>query len=434
MKISVFGMGYVGVVTAACLARDGHEVIGVDVVDRKVELINGGKSPILEGEIDDLISDGVATGRLRATTDAAKAVSQSQLGLVCVGTPSARDGSHELGHLKQVISEIGQSLKMRTGYFDVIVRSTVPPGTCQSLVIPLLEEIVGRPAGDGFDVIFHPEFLREGSSVRDYDNPPKVVIGERIAGCGSRLAELYDGFTAPMIHTSLKVAEISKLIDNSFHALKITFANEVGMLCKELEIDSRAVMGLVQADTKLNISPAYLRPGFAFGGSCLPKDLRSALHIARQKSLSLPMAEGVLESNQRQIEALVSRILSAGRTSVGVVGLSFKPGTDDMRESPLVELVERLLGKGLDVKVYDPLVHEARLVGRNKDYIEQHLPHVSQLLTHDCNELDTQNLIIIGHPLPAEIVNEWLCHGHKIIDLVGVQGIRDNANYSGLYW
>lgn len=434
MKISVFGMGYVGAVTAACLARDGHDVIGVDVMGHKVDLVNGGRSPIVEEAIDELMAKGVASGRLRATTSAAEAVSQSHMGLVCVGTPSAEDGSHDLGHLGQVVRDIGRVLKDRSEFFDVVVRSTIPPGTCRTLVIPLLAECVERPVGDGYDVVFHPEFLREGSSVRDYDDPPKIVIGERTAGSGSRLASLYEGFPAPRFRTNLEVAEVIKLTDNAFHAMKITFANEVGMLCAELGIDSREVMSLIQADTKLNISPAYLRPGFAFGGSCLPKDLRSALYLAQQRSLSLPMLEGILRSNQGQVESLVRRVLSQGRLSIGVVGLSFKPGTDDLRESPLVELVERLLGKGLDVKAFDPLVQEARLVGKNKEFIERHLPHVCEILTDEREGLETQDLIIVGHPVPSEAINTWLQRGHKVVDLVGVPDISENSNYSGLYW
>jgi GDP-mannose 6-dehydrogenase len=436
MRIGVFGLGYVGTVTAACLADDGHDVVGVDIAEDKVELINAGQSPIVERGLDEIIARAVAAGRLQATTDTDRAVADSELAIVCVGTPSSENSSLDTQYVERVASQIGAALsKNRKRDFLFVLRSTVLPGTTRNLVIPALERASGRACGDGYDVAFYPEFLREGSSVEDFYHPPKIVVGERTLGASTRLANLYQDIQAPVFVTALEVAEMIKYTDNAFHAVKITFANEIGRMCQSLGIDSRDVMKIFCADTQLNISPVYFRPGFAFGGSCLPKDVRALIYQARHSDLKLPLLEGVLPSNTEQVERVFQRIELRRPSRVGLVGLAFKPGTDDLRESPLVTLAERLLGRGYGLRIYDPEVETARLVGGNRAYVELHLPHLSRLMVSSLEEIGESDVIVVGHPIKEDsLIDRWLEEGRKVLDLVGKPARAPHPCYDGLYW
>ena len=436
IRISVFGLGYVGTVTAACLAASGHKVIGVDVSNDKVECINGGRSPIIERDIEPIIKEAVSAGRLNATTDPDYAIAGSELAIVCVGTPSSESSGVDTQYIERVSAQIGAAIsKFRKENFLFTLRSTVIPGTTQNLVVPILERASERAIGQGYDIAFHPEFLREGSSVEDFYHPPKIVIGERGQGASRLLQNLYEDINAPKFITPLEVAEIIKYADNAFHAVKITFANEIGQLCKRLGVDSRQVMEIFCQDRQLNISPAYFRPGFAFGGSCLPKDVRALTHQARHSDLHFPLLEGILPSNQEQVEKVFRRVERYAPKLIGVVGLSFKPGTDDLRESPLVTLAERLLGRGYQLRIYDPNVTTARLVGGNLAYVEKHLPHLSKLLVSSLDDFSECDVIVIGHPLKEVArLGTWLEAGKQVLDLVGKKTAFDHPNYNGLYW
>jgi GDP-mannose 6-dehydrogenase len=434
MDISVFGLGYVGTVSAACLARDGHRIVGVDISEAKVDRINQGEAPIIEADIAELVGDGVRCGRLSATTDAECAVEQSDMAVICVGTPSIDNGGLDTQYVERVTAQIGELIRGRARPFLFVLRSTVLPGTVGSLVIPTIEEHSGRRVGDGYEVLFHPEFLREGTAVKDFYDPPKIVVGERFPGAGQPVIDLYEGIDSPRFVTSIEVAEMVKYTDNAFHAVKITFANEIGRFCEAHDVDSREVMDIFCADTKLNISSKYLRPGFAFGGSCLPKDVRALLYAASSQGLSLPMLEGVLPSNVAQIEQAMRSVLKNGTRKVGLVGLSFKPGTDDLRESPLVELAERLIGKGIDLKIWDDNVRDAWLVGSNKAYVEKRLPHLVELLVSSGESLDDCDMIVVGHPLDRERLYGWLEQGIDVLDLVGSADSVAHPRYQGIAW
>lgn len=438
MNISVFGLGYVGAVSGACLAELGHQIIGVDVDDFKVTMINDGNSPIVEDLIAELTNEVVSAGRFRATTDAREAVRASELSIVCVGTPSDASGALDLTYVRRVSEEIGAALADKDAHHTIAIRSTVLPGTVDDIVKPALEATSGKRCGEGFDVCFHPEFLREGTSVEDFRDPPKIVIGADTPEAGNVLAALYDDFEAPIFRTTIRAAETVKYADNAFHALKVTFSNEIGTICKALDIDSHEVMRIFCEDKKLNISPAYLTPGFAYGGSCLPKDLRALTHAARALNLELPILFNVQRSNDLHIERMVDVIQSMGQKPIGMLGLSFKQGTDDLRESPLVELVERLMGKGFPVAIYDENVLVSRLRGGNKAYIEQRLPHISQLMVEDIDTLiDQSELLIVGTALPrfAQAL-ERRANGKMVIDLVGLlkNDKTDQPNYHGICW
>ena len=437
MRISVFGMGYVGVVAAGCLAADGHEVIGVDPNADKVALINAGKSPIIEAEIGELIAAAAQRGALRATHDVAEAVAATDMSLICVGTPSQMNGALDLRYVRRVCEEIGQALAAKPGFHVVVARSTTLPGTMRSLIIPVLEECSGKTAGVDFGVCNNPEFLREGTAVHDYRNPPKTVIGETDDRAGAMLAELYAGLDAPLIRTSVEVAETVKYVDNVWHALKVGFANEIGNVCKALTIDSHAVMDIFCADTKLNLSPYYLKPGFAFGGSCLPKDVRALTHKAKTLDLDLPILNAILPSNERQVERGYQMVTSKGKRRIGVLGFSFKAGTDDLRESPVVELIERLIGKGYDLKIYDRNVNLAALTGANRDYILNHIPHISRIMAGTVREvLDHAELVVIGNGAPEfQQAVEGLSAGQQVVDLVRIRTRpEDGAQYDGICW
>jgi GDP-mannose 6-dehydrogenase len=439
MKISVFGLGYVGCVSAACLASRGHEVLGVDVNPAKIDLIARGQAPVVEERIGELTAEVVRSGALRASTDVAEAIAASEVSLVCVGTPSAPNGSLSTTYLERVAEQIGEALANRDGRHTVVFRSTMLPGTCLDLLVPILEKASGRQAGLDFGVAVNPEFLREGSSVRDFFDPPKTVIGQFDEASGDVVAALYEGLPGEVFRVPIPVAEMTKYADNSFHALKIGFANELGAISHALGLDSHQVMDVFLADRKLNVSPAYLRPGFAFGGSCLPKDLRGLVYAARRADVAVPILEHILPSNEEHLRRAFNLISATGKRKVGLFGLSFKPGTDDLRESPLVELAERLIGKGYAVRIYDANVTLSRLMGANREYIESRLPHLGDLLSSSVDEvLEHAEVCVIGckDPDVLESLNESAVD-RTIIDLVRIPDAaarRADQGYVGLGW
>ncbi|MFF9160014.1 nucleotide sugar dehydrogenase [Streptomyces longwoodensis] len=443
MRVSVFGLGYVGCVSAACLAGMGHEVIGVDVNQVKVDLVNDGKAPVVEERIGELIADVVRSGALRATRDVREAVLNSDVSLVCVGTPSEANGSLCTTYLERVTEQIGAALaeggeeKEGTRH-TVVFRSTMLPGTCLNLLVPILEKNVGGTAGVDVGVAVNPEFLREGTSVRDFFDPPKTVVGELDAASGDVVLALYEGLPGEVFRVPVPTAEAIKYADNAFHGLKIGFANEFGAVCQALGVDSHQVMDVFLADRKLNISPAYLRPGFAFGGSCLPKDLRSLVHAAQRADVSVPILSHVLPSNSDHLQRAVEMVERTGKRRAGLFGLSFKPGTDDLRESPLVELAERLFGKGYDLKIYDANVSLSRLLGANREYIETRLPHLAQLLADSVEEvLDHAEVCLVGTRDPAVVSALPHGDGPVIVDLVRLPDAdarRAEPGYMGLAW
>ena len=437
MKISIFGMGYVGTVSAGCLAHEGHELVGVDPVPAKVALINAGQSPIIEADIGELIADTVKTGRLRATCDHHEAVRQTELSFVCVGTPSQANGNLDLTYIRRVCEEIGKALKNKSARHTVVIRSTILPGTMRNIVIPILEEYSGKKAGIDFGVCNNPEFLREGSAVKDFHSPPKTVFGESDRASGDLLAGLYAKLDAPLIRTDLETAEMVKYVDNSWHALKIGFANEIGNLCKSLSIDAHEVMKIFCQDKKLNISPAYLLPGFAFGGSCLPKDLRALAYKAKMHDLELPIMTSILPSNELQVTRGLQLIIATGHKRVGILGFSFKAGTDDLRESPMIEIIERLIGKGYDLRIFDKNVNLASLVGANKDFILNRIPHISRLMVNGIGEvLDHAETVVIGNKDPDfQNVLARLHDGQRLVDFVRITNDRSqNGKYDGICW
>ncbi len=437
MKISIFGLGYVGAVSAGCLANDGHEVIGVDPVPTKIELINNGRSPIIEAEIDEIIASNARAGRLRATHNQMQAIRETELSFVCVGTPSQPNGNLDLRYIRRICEQVGQGLKEKPTRHTVVIRSTVLPGTMHGIVIPVLEEFSGKKAGVDFGLCHNPEFLREGSAVRDFNSPPKTVIGELDKVSGDILATLYRKVDAPLIRTDLETAEMVKYVDNCWHALKIGFANEIGNLCKAFAIDSHRVMDIFCHDKKLNISSAYLLPGFAFGGSCLPKDLRALAYKAKIHDLDLPILSSILPSNEMQVTKGLQLIMEKGHKRIGVLGFSFKAGTDDLRESPVIEVIERLIGKGFDLRIYDKNVHLARLVGANRDFILNRIPHISKLMVDDIDAvLDHAETVVIGNKdKDFEKVPERLREDQRLVDFVRITDRRsENGKYDGICW
>ena len=437
MKLSVFGLGYVGCVSAACFAKEGHEVTGVDVNPLKVEIINSGRSPIVEAGIDELIGEMVGAGRLRATTDTNDAVRSSEVSLVCVGTPSNPNGSLNLTYVKRVCQQIGEALEAKRERHTVVVRSTMLPGTVEGVIVPALEVYSGKKAGRDFGVAVNPEFLREGTSLKDFYSPPFTLVGADEEDVAASLRRLYKGVDAPLLVTSVKAAEMVKYACNCFHALKVGFANEIGNVCKALGIDSHEVMDVFCQDTKLNLSPYYLKPGFAFGGSCLPKDLRAVTYKAKELDVEVPLLQSILPSNQMQVARAVEMVLRAGSRRVGVLGMSFKAGTDDLRESPIVALIETLIGKGMQVAIYDRDVSLARLFGANKEYIEREIPHISQLMRASLDEvLACSDTIVVGNRSEEfRAAESQLREGQTVIDLVRVFGGRvSGGNYQGICW
>ncbi len=401
MKISVFGLGYVGTVCAGCLAVEGHEIVGVDPVQLKVDFINQGHSPIVEPEIDGIIARYTKTGGIRATTDPLRAVMESDLSFVCVGTPSLPNGDLDLRFIRRICEQIGEALRVKDAYHTVVIRSTILPGTMHKVVIPTIEQFSAKKIGKDFGVCNNPEFLREGTAVADFRQPPKTVIGEMDRLSGDLVASLYEAIPAPLIRTDLHTAEMIKYVDNCWHALKIGFANEIGNLCDSLEIDAQKVMDIFCEDRKLNISSAYLRPGFAFGGSCLPKDLRALSYQARMHDLQLPILNSVLPSNEMQIARGLKQVMESGNSRIGVLGFSFKAGTDDLRESPMIEVIERLIGKGYDLRIYDRNVNIAALTGANREFILNRIPHISRLMVPETEDvLAWAQTIVIGNSDP----------------------------------
>jgi GDP-mannose 6-dehydrogenase len=437
MKLSVFGLGYVGCVSAACFAQEGHEVLGVDVSSVKVEIINNGQSPIVESGIGELIGEMVAARRLRATTASAEAIRDTEISLISVGTPGNPNGSLDLTHIKRVCKEIGAALEAKSEQHTVVMRSTMLPGTIEKVVIPTLEVYSGKKAGRDFGVCVNPEFLREGTSLKDFYSPPFTLIGAADEETAMIVRRLYDGVDAPCLVVGIKAAEMVKYACNCFHALTVSFANEIGNVCKELGIDSHEVMNVFCHDTKLNLSPYYLKPGFAFGGSCLPKDLRAIIYKAKELDVDVPLLSCVLQSNRQQIERAVEMVLRTGRKRIGVLGFSFKAGTDDLRESPMVALIEMLIGKGMQLAIYDRDVNLARLFGANKEYIEREIPHVSQLMRPSIEEvLEHAEVLIIGNK--AEEFRQAATKfrsDQTLIDLVRLFDDRSsNETYQGICW
>ncbi len=436
MKLSIFGLGYVGCVSAACFAKEGHTVIGVDVNANKAEMINSGNSPIVEAGIGPLLDEVVKANRLSATTNSAAAVHNTDVSLICVGTPSNTNGSLDLRYVTRVCEEIGAALKDKTKRHIVVIRSTMLPGTVQNTVVPALEETSGMKAVKDFGICINPEFLREGTSLKDFYAPPFTLIGADDEETAAAVRGLYSRIDAPVFVTSVKTAEMVKYVCNCFHALKVGFANEVGNVCKALGIDSHEVMQIFCQDTKLNLSPYYLKPGFAFGGSCLPKDLRAINYKARQVDVEAPILASILPSNRQQIERAIEMVLATGKKQIGILGFSFKAGTDDLRESPMVTLIEALIGKGLQLLIYDRDVSLARLVGANREYIERQIPHIAQLMRINIEEVvDSAEVLVVGNKSEefSDVVRTPR-PGQVIIDLVRLLNRPSDDTYQGICW
>lgn len=436
MKISIFGIGYVGCVSAACFARAGHEVIGVDVNPTKVEIINSGASPIVEPGIGELIRDVVKEGKLSATTDTAHAVKSTDVSLVCVGTPSKPNGSLDLGHVRRVCEQIGAALADKSERHTVVIRSTMLPGSIESVAQPAIESTSGKQAGKDFGLCVNPEFLREGTSLKDFYAPPFTLIGTDDEETAKIVGGLYSGIDAPIFTTSMKTAEMVKYVCNCFHALKVSFANEIGNICKALELDSHEVMNVVCADTKLNLSAYYLKPAFAFGGSCLPKDLRAVTYKAKELDVEVPLLTAISITNRLQIERALDMVLRTSKKRVGILGFSFKAGTDDLRESPMVTLIETLIGKGLELVIYDRDVSLARLFGSNREYIEHEIPHIAKLMRGSIDEvLSASDTIVIGNKSEEfRQIEARLRPDQTVIDLVRLFDRPSSNGYQGICW
>jgi GDP-mannose 6-dehydrogenase len=438
LNISIFGLGYVGCVTAACLAHDGHDVIGVDVNSNKVDLLNHGKSPLVEPGLEERITASVASGKLRACMDVDDAVQATDISLICVGTPSNENGSLDLKYVKKVCQQIGTALLHKKKYHVVVVRSTVLPGTVEDLLIPIIEEASGLKAGKDFGVCMNPEFLREGVAIQDYYMPSFIVIGEIDVQSGKLAENIYTNVKAPVFHTAIKNAEMVKYACNSFHALKITFANEIGQICKAHGMDGQEVMDIFVQDKQLNVSPAYLRPGFAFGGSCLPKDVRALTYRAKQVDAECNVLNAILPSNQKQIAITVRMVERIGLKKVGILGLSFKPNTDDLRESPSIVLTETLIGRGYQVRIFDDQVQLSQIIGANKAFIEKELPHIASIMCDSLEDvLDFSEVVVLTHGGKVFAgIAELLDETQTLIDLVGVTKNDPllKASYNGIAW
>ena len=437
MRISIFGLGYVGAVSAGCLAKEGHTVIGVDPYQPKVDLINSGQTPVIEDEIGDIVANAVKAGTLRATTDIQDAVNNSDMSFICVGTPSLLNGALDLKYVRSVCEQIGEAIRQKDAFHVVVARSTMLPGTMTDVVIPTLEDASGKTAGVGFGVCNNPEFLREGTAVYDFYNPPKTVIGETDSKSGDMLASIYEKLDAPLIKTDVRTAEMVKYSDNVWHALKVGFANEIGNISKAVGIDGHAVMDIFCKDTKLNLSPYYMKPGFAFGGSCLPKDVRALAYKAHSLDVDVPIINSIMASNKIQVEKGLKMVTEKANKKIGILGFSFKAGTDDLLESPIVELIERLLGKGYDLKLYDKNVNIAKLVGANRDYIMNQIPHISKLMADSIDDvLEHAETIVIGNgDKEFATIFDRLKDNHVVVDLVRITPEKSQAGrYDGICW
>lgn len=436
MRISVFGIGYVGCVSAACFARAGHDVIGVDVNPTKAEIINRGASPIVEPQINELIRDVVKAGKLRASTDSSQAVKSTELSLVCVGTPGKPNGSLDLGHVRRVCEQIGAAVAEKSERHTVVIRSTMLPGSLENVIQPAIESVSGKKAGKDFGLAVNPEFLREGTSIKDFYAPPFTLIGAEEEQTARIVSSLYSEIDAPVFTTSIKTAEMVKYVCNCFHALKVSFANEIGNICKALELDSHEVMNVFCADKKLSLSSYYLEPAFAFGGSCLPKDLRAVTYKAKELDVEVPLLAAIGVTNRLQVERAVDMVLRTRNKRIGVLGFSFKAGTDDLRESPMVTLIEALIGKGLDLAIYDRDVSLARLVGSNREYIEREIPHIAKLMRGSIGEvLSTADTIVIGNKSEEfREIESRLQPDQTVIDLVRLFDRPSGDGYQGICW
>ncbi len=437
--ISIFGLGYVGTVTAACLAHQGNRVIGVDLSTAKVGAMSGGRSPIIEPAVADLIASSHKASRLFATTDSQKAVLESEISILCVGTPSLRNGKLDLGHIGPVCQEIGEALRKKNSFHLVVLRSTVLPGTAETIVVPTLEKTSGKKMGQDFGVCVNPEFMREGSAVADFLEPSITIIGAADPAHSGILREVYTWVPGRVFETSFRSAEMAKYVCNAWHAVKVCFANEVGTLAKELKVDAESVIEIFTADTKLNISANYLKPGFAFGGSCLPKDVRALTYRAKELDLELPLFESILPSNDAHLDRALEMILATGKKQIAMLGLSFKAATDDLRESPQVQLVKRLIGEGCDVNIWDDNVSLGRLIGSNRQYIEDVIPHIGSLLSANLEEvLASAEVVVIGtRGIDRSTLESHLGPAQLVVDLVNLESARRPAtskSYGGLCW
>jgi GDP-mannose 6-dehydrogenase len=438
-SISVFGLGYVGTVTAACLAHMGSHVTGVDLSPLKVDAMRSGNSPIVEPRVTEIIGQAHQAGRLQATHSAEEAVMQSDISILCVGTPSLRNGKLDLGHIEPVCRQIGEILKKKNSFHLVVLRSTVLPGTAESIVVPTLEKSSGKRMGSDFGVCVNPEFMREGTAVADFLEPSITIIGAADGAHSTQVRELYSWAPGQVFETSFRSAEMVKYVCNTWHAVKVAFANEVGSLARELEVDAETVMTIFASDKKLNISPAYLKPGFAFGGSCLPKDVRALGYRAKELDLKLPLFESIMPSNDEHLSRALEIILQTGKRKIAMLGLSFKAATDDLRESPHVQLVKRLLGEGRDVRVWDDNVSLGRLIGSNREYIEQVIPHIGSLLKGNLDEVvrDAEVVVIGTKGIDREMLQRGLRREQEIIDLVNLdksERLQGQSTYKGICW
>ena len=437
LSISLFGLGYVGSVSAACFAHMGHKVTGVDISKTKVEMLDSGRSPIIEARMDELVAQANKSCRLHATTDSIAAVLASDVSFVCVGTPSLKSGKLDLSHVEHVSREIGTALKQKKAFHTVVLRSTVLPGTTETLMIPAIESTSGKKHGTDFAVCYNPEFMREGSAVGDFLQPPYTILGSQSPEHLIAMRELYKEVPASMFETSIRVAEMVKYVSNLYHAVKVGFANEVGTLCKHLGVETDQVTKIFMSDTKLNISSAYLAPGFAFGGSCLPKDLRAITYRGKELDLELPLLESLMLSNAQHVDRAVEAVLATGKRKIAMLGLSFKAGTDDLRESPQVQLIKRLLGEGCQVKIWDKDVSLGRLAGSNRQYIEEVIPHIGSLLSADMPEvLQGGEVVIVGTKIERAELGKLLAPGQIVIDLVNLDPARrpEAKAYQGICW
>jgi GDP-mannose 6-dehydrogenase len=438
VKVSVFGLGYVGAVSCGCLPELGHAVVGVDNNPSKVKMINDGLSPVVEEGIDDLITAAVRAGQLRATDDVESAVMDSEVSLISVATPSRSNYMPDLTAVEEVVRAIGAVLRNKPGAHALVLRSTVPPGTTEDRLLPILQESAGRNVGDRLSLVFNPEFLREGSSVKDFRRPPQTVVGSLDEAGYAVMQRLYGSLPGPVVQTTCRIAESVKYLCNVFHALKIVFANETGSVLKASGVDAVEVMRIFCQDTHLNISAAYLRPGYAFGGSCLPKEVKGFLALARNAEVPVPMLGGLLDSNSAHIDRAFAMVAAHGRRRVALFGLAFKPGTDDLRDSPFVSLAERLIGRGFDITIFDPFVRISRLLGKNKEYIDREVPHLDRLLKQTAEQaLEGAQTIVVGHADAAtrKAIAQH-ASGREIIDLAGYEelGQCGAASYDGICW